>query len=165
MANRVPGHPHLSEGNGTAVVEEWIEASAPLLAVSGLPRMAGRVIADLLVAEPGERSAEQLATDLAASRGSISTVTRLLVARGLLDRHRPLGSRVDLFRVAHDAPAVLIEGVATWLEGVHEVAARGQALRSPDVSVARKRLSTLADVTRDAADHVRRVAEEWRASK
>lgn len=165
MANHVRGQRLPSDADSGAGLAEWIEASAPLLAVGGLPRMAGRVIADLLVAEPAGRTAEQLATDLAASRGSISTVTRLLVARGLLDRHRPLGSRVDLFRVAHDAPAVLIEGVATWLEGVHEVAARGQALRSPDVSVARQRLSALADATRDAADHVHRVAEEWRAAK
>lgn len=90
-------------------LDEWVEAFALILARDGLPRMAGRIFAHLLVADPAERSAAQLAVAIRASRGSISTMTRLLVGQGLLERRRPLGSRVDLYRVSPDAAAVLVE--------------------------------------------------------
>ena len=64
----------------------------------GIPRMAGRVFGALLVANPTEQSAEELAELLQASRGSISGATTLLETMGLIDRVRKLGDRKDYFR-------------------------------------------------------------------
>jgi DNA-binding transcriptional regulator GbsR (MarR family) len=48
------------------------------------PRMLGRVLGWLLVCDPPEQSAAELAERLQASKGSISTATRLLLRMGMI---------------------------------------------------------------------------------
>jgi DNA-binding transcriptional regulator GbsR (MarR family) len=69
---------------------------------SGMPRMAGRVVGWLLVCDPPEASAAELAAALGASAGSISTTTRLLIRLGLVERVRLPGERIDRFRIRPD---------------------------------------------------------------
>lgn len=52
----------------------------------GLPRMAGRILGYLLVCDPPHQSMAQLQAALQASKGSISTMTRLLHGAGTLER-------------------------------------------------------------------------------
>jgi hypothetical protein len=63
----------------------------------GAPRMVGRVLGWLLVCEPPEQSAAELAERLQASKSSISTATRLLLRMGLIERVRVRGERFDRF--------------------------------------------------------------------
>ena len=65
---------------------------------AGAPRMVGRVLAWLLVSDPPEQSAAELAEALQASKGSISTATRVLLRIGLIERVRNRGERFDRFR-------------------------------------------------------------------
>lgn len=146
-------------------LDEWVEAFALILARDGLPRMAGRIFAHLLVADPAERSAAQLAVAIRASRGSISTMTRLLVGQGLLERRRPLGSRVDLYRVSPDAAAVLVEMTSVWFERLHQTAARGQPLVAGQSAAGQHRLSSLADASGSAARESRRLVEASRGRR
>jgi DNA-binding transcriptional regulator GbsR (MarR family) len=69
----------------------------------GLPRMAGRIFGHLLVCDPPEQSAEQLARSIQASRASVSTMTRLLIQIGLVERQALPGKRHDLFRIHPEA--------------------------------------------------------------
>jgi hypothetical protein len=69
----------------------------------GLPPMTGRVFAWLLVCDPAEQTAAQLAEALDASKGSISGATGMLVRAGLVDRLHVRGERADRFRVRLDA--------------------------------------------------------------
>jgi hypothetical protein len=59
--------------------------------------MVGRVLGWLLVCDPPEQSAADLAQRLQASKGSISTATRLLVRLGMIERVRLRGERFDRF--------------------------------------------------------------------
>jgi hypothetical protein len=61
------------------------------------PRMLGRVLGWLLVCDPPEQSAAELAERLQASKGSISTATRLLLRMGMIERVRLRGERFDRF--------------------------------------------------------------------
>jgi DNA-binding transcriptional regulator GbsR (MarR family) len=65
----------------------------------GWPRMAGRVLGRLLIAEPSHQSACELAEALMASKGSISSVTRLLINYGMIERLSLPGVRRDYFHV------------------------------------------------------------------
>ena len=65
--------------------------------------MLGRVWAALMVADPPEMTAEELAEYLQASRGSISHATRQLIDLGIVRRVSKPGMRKDFFRVAKDA--------------------------------------------------------------
>jgi hypothetical protein len=70
---------------------------------AGAPRMVGRVLGWLLVCEPPEQSAAELAEFLQASKGSISTATRVLLRMGLIERARVRGERFDRFRALPEA--------------------------------------------------------------
>lgn len=105
-------------------VEEW----GLLFEQSGLPRMAGRVLGWLLVSDPAEQTAAELCGALSASKGSISTTTRLLERFGLLERVSLPGDRSTRFRVAPGAFTTMMEdklrSVSTW----KDLAARGIGL-------------------------------------
>ena len=64
---------------------------------AGAPRMVGRVFGLLLVCEPPEQSAAELAERLQASKSSISTATRVLLRMGVIERVRSRGERFDRF--------------------------------------------------------------------
>jgi len=70
---------------------------------AGAPRMVGRALGWLLVCEPPEQSATELAEFLQASKGSISTATRVLLRMGLIERTRVRGERFDRFRARPEA--------------------------------------------------------------
>jgi hypothetical protein len=69
----------------------------------GMPRMTGRVLGWLLVCDPIEQTAAQLADALDASKGSISTATGMLVRVRLVDRLHVRGERADRFRLRPEA--------------------------------------------------------------
>jgi hypothetical protein len=72
---------------------DWVSRSY------GFSPMTGRVFAWLLVCEPPEQTAAELAVALDASKGSISTAAGMLVRFKLVDRLRVRGERADRFRV------------------------------------------------------------------
>ena len=85
-------------------VWEFIDAAGTWWSKSyGIPRMTGRVLAWLIVCDPPEQTAAQLADALDASAGSISTATGVLVRAHLVDRLRIRGERADRFRLRPDA--------------------------------------------------------------
>ncbi|MEJ2668104.1 MAG: MarR family transcriptional regulator [Deinococcales bacterium] len=68
----------------------------------GVPRMAGRILGALLVAEPPEQSADDLMRTLHASRSSVSTMTRLLEKADYLERIGKPGDRRLYYRARPD---------------------------------------------------------------
>jgi MarR family len=79
---------------------QFIDASGDWWSKSyGMPRMTGRVLAWLLVCDPVEQTAAQIADALDASKGSISGATGLLVRAKLVDRLHVRGERADRFRI------------------------------------------------------------------
>lgn len=85
-------------------LERFVEELGILLeSEAGTPRMVGRVLGGLLVCDPPEQSAAELAEMLQASKGSISTATRVLLRMGLVQRVRFRGERFDRFRVQPEA--------------------------------------------------------------
>jgi DNA-binding MarR family transcriptional regulator len=87
-----------------AAVERFVEELGMQFELeAGTPRMVGRVLGWLLVSEPPEQSAGELARMLQASKGSISTATRVLLRMGLIERVRMRGERFDRFRALPEA--------------------------------------------------------------
>ncbi len=82
----------------------FIDATGVWMSKSyGMPRMTGRVFAWLLVCDPVEQTAAQLAEALDASKGSISGATGMLVRARLVDRLHVRGERADRFRLRPEA--------------------------------------------------------------
>ena len=78
---------------------QFIEDSGDMMEEHGLPHMAGRVIGALMICTPPYLSHEELATQLQASKGSISMSTQLLVRLNIVDRISVPGHRPHFYRL------------------------------------------------------------------
>ncbi|MCB9743863.1 MAG: MarR family transcriptional regulator [Alphaproteobacteria bacterium] len=86
----------------------------------GLPPMAGRILGWLLICDPPQQSSRELAEVLDASKGSISTNTRMLLASGLVHRTTVAGRRGAFFEV----------GPNTWREMMEQELAAIRKMRA-----------------------------------
>src|SRR5262245_55117434 len=102
--------------------------------------MAGRVFAWLLVCEPPLQSAAELAAALQASKGSISTMTALLVRARLIERVAIPGERRDYFRVRPRAMSELMLEATARLTAFRRLSEAGLRLLATAPPVRRERL-------------------------
>ncbi len=85
-----------------ARIENWVERVAAAFANFGL-RPSPAVLGWLLICDPPEQSAGEIAGAIGASRASLTTSMRLLTVGDLVWRsHRP-GERTTYFRIDNDA--------------------------------------------------------------
>ena len=117
---------------------EFIEEMGQMLATFGMPHMAGRILAALMVATPAEQSAGQLAQTLQASRGSISTMTRLLETPGIIERVRKPGDRRTYYRNTPDGWYRAMAREAASMGSLRELAEQGLALMEGEEASARR---------------------------
>jgi DNA-binding transcriptional regulator GbsR (MarR family) len=81
----------------------WVERVATFFAEHyGLPPITGRIVGWLMICEPPEQSAAQIAAAIGASRASLTTNMRLLTASGLVHRLTRSGGRTAYFRIDDD---------------------------------------------------------------
>ncbi len=114
---------------------------------TGLPRMAGRIFGWLLVADSPHQSASQLAEALTASKGSISTSTRLLIRIGLIERLSLPGVRHDYFRLCPDWwQRVIRHGLEDEIMMFRRLAERGLQVVGDKNPVGRKCLENMRDI-------------------
>ena len=82
---------------------DYLERMGIFFERSGLPRMAGRIFGLLLTDTREVVSTSEILDLLHASRGSVSTMTRFLMERGIIEKTGKRGERQDYFRVKYDA--------------------------------------------------------------
>jgi len=114
---------------------------------TGMPRMAGRILGWLLISNPPHQSTEQITEALIASRGSVSTMTRLLIQLGLIERISLPGVRCDYFRLRSDAWQHMIgRGLTEEIRMVRQLAVHGLELLGDKTPVTRKWLEEMVNV-------------------
>jgi DNA-binding transcriptional regulator GbsR (MarR family) len=121
----------------------WVEQVSLLLERDGLPRMAGRIFGWLLVCDPPEQSMEDLAAAVQGSKASMSTMTRLLVQAGLVEKVRPPGARRDAFRVQPGRWQKLWRSRIELIQQATALTGRGLELLSRKPQAVRARLEEL----------------------
>lgn len=80
-------------------LQGYLERWGMLFELLGATRMMGRVLGWLLVCDPPEQSAGDIAKAIGASAGSVSTTTRTLMQAGFIERIGIPGERSAHFRV------------------------------------------------------------------
>ena len=131
----------------------------------GLPRMVGRVLGALLTSTEPELSAEELAEALRASRGSISSATRALVAMGLVQRRTRPGQRRDYFRMKPNAWDELMRRELESLSRFRRMAERGLEIVDSDGANTRRSLEELRDFYTYWERELPAVLDRWEKSK
>lgn len=141
--------------------ERYVEDFGLFFEQFGLARMVGRVLGLLLISDPPERSAEELAGALRASRGSISSATRSLVQMGLVQRLSRPGERRDYFRVRPGAWNELMRQEMASITRLRRMAEQGlQILDSADPE-ARRGLEEMRDFYAYWERELPAVLERW----
>lgn len=150
----------VSSPNDERDLLEWAEEFA-LVYELDLPRIAGKILGYLLVCDPATRTQAELAKVLCASRGSVSTMTRLLERFGWLERVSVRGQRQVCYRVREEAWARHVDVHVQRAHELYEHAVKARELLSARSHVDTRRI----DVTVEFADHFRKslpaLLEEW----
>ena len=81
----------------------FVEETAITLESIGLPRMAGHILGYLLISDPPQQSAGEMMEALSSSRGSISSMARMLVQMEMIERLSLPGVRHNYFRLRSGA--------------------------------------------------------------
>ena len=126
--------------------KNFVEEVGVVFEQTGLPRMTGRVFGWLLISDPPYQSSAELSEVLMASKGSISTTTRLLIQIGLIERFIIPGVRHDYFRLRQDAlQRTIRHGLEDEIKMFRELAEQGLKLMRDEASIRRQWLEEMHD--------------------
>lgn len=131
---------------------------------TGFPRMAGRIWGWLLVCDPPEQTAGQIAEALQASRGSISTMTRLLRVWGV-ERVGVPGKRGGYYRIKPGSFVKLLHTEAGIFSEIRSLAERGLEALKNEPSRVRERLMEGRDLFAFVEKEYPRLIEKWRQQR
>lgn len=112
----------------------------------GLPRMAGRVLGVLLIADPPVQSLNDLCESLQASKSAISTTARLLLEMGLIERAPSPKPREVSFQFKSGSWPVFIRMHLRLMGSLHQIAERGLELLKDEPGERRSRLQEAHDM-------------------
>ena len=112
----------------------------------GLPRMAGRILGVLLISDPPPQSINDLSEVLQASKGSISTNTRLLTEMGLIERAATSVPRRAYFEFRVGGWVAFMRQRLRLMASLHEIAERGLTLLEGRDPVLLERLQEAHDM-------------------
>jgi DNA-binding transcriptional MocR family regulator len=130
-----------------------------------IPPVAGRLLGYLAVCDPAAQTINELADALLASRSAITQAVVLLEGRGLVQRSRARGERVDRVSARLDR---LVSEQDYDPSGYLDTAAllrRGAALVRDDGSGRREALEEYAALYDFLAERMPRLKEEWLAHR
>lgn len=125
---------------------QFVERVGLFFEGSGLPPMAGRILGWLLICDPAQQSSAELAEVLGASKGSISTNTRMLIQSGLIRRTAVRGRRGAYFEVEAEAWVEMLERKLAALTAFRSLCESGLALLGDASSERRERLEDITFV-------------------
>ncbi len=126
--------------------KHFVEDVGLLFEEGGMPRMAGRIVGWLLICNPPYQSLSELTEILGASKASISTMTRLLLQAGLIERIGVPGHRRDHFRLKPDAFYTLVQHNLEEIKNGLQLVERGMALVAGQPPELRQRLKHVREM-------------------
>lgn len=108
---------------------EYLERWATLFETFGTTPMVGRLAGWLLICDPAEQSAHQIAGAVGVSLSSVSTAMKTLLSIGLVERVRRTGERSTFYRLRPGRWGEIIGRRLAAIRSMRELAASGLKLR------------------------------------
>jgi DNA-binding transcriptional regulator GbsR (MarR family) len=124
-------------------IAAFVEDFGLVMGSGGMPRAAGRITAWLLVCDPPEQSADDLAKALGASAGGVSTNVRFLTRYNLVERVGKAGDRRTFYRIAPNAWATLMLAREAETRQFRAFGEKGLALLAGKSPAQRERLAEM----------------------
>lgn len=141
--------------------KDFIEDCGLYFKEMGLTGMAGRILGVLLIANPPEQSLDNLCDTLNTSKSSVSTTTRLLIEKGLIERvPSPLPRRL-YYRFKRGGWLLFMrQRMALW-SALHRVAEQGLALLQDQEPALKARLQEGHDLFSHIEDNFPALLQAW----
>ncbi|HEX3264260.1 MAG TPA: MarR family transcriptional regulator [Candidatus Limnocylindrales bacterium] len=130
----------------TSGESQFVEEMGQFLATLGMTPMAGRMWGWLLICDPPEQTAAEIAEALHASRGAISGTARLLATSGLIRRTTRRGDRREYFSAPPEGLDSLLGSAAGIYRHMRAIAERGLLAIAGRPAASRARLQEFHDV-------------------
>ncbi|MBI5649035.1 MAG: MarR family transcriptional regulator [Chloroflexi bacterium] len=130
-----------------------------------MPRMAGRILGWLLVSETPHVALQDVAEILHASKGSISTMSRLLMRMGLIERVSLPGERRDYIRLKPGSWSEWFATEAVKIGALRQLAEHGLELLESKSSVSRDRLVEMRDLFAFLEQEYPVLLERWKKKR
>jgi DNA-binding transcriptional regulator GbsR (MarR family) len=124
----------------------FVEEMGQALAAYGMTPMSGRMWGWLMICDPPEQTAAQLAEALHASKGSISGTARMLANAGMIRRSTKRGDRREYFSVEPETFEQFLAGAGRIYRMFREIAARGLHAIEDRPAESRERLQEFHDL-------------------
>jgi DNA-binding transcriptional regulator GbsR (MarR family) len=129
----------------TPAQSEFIEEMGRFLGGYGMTPMAGRMWGWLLLCDPPEQTAGEIAEALGASRGSISGTARILLQAGFIRRTTKRGDRREYFSSPPEALDSMLMSAGAIYRQLRQIAERGLSAAG-EASGPRARMQEFHDV-------------------
>lgn len=149
-----------------AELRAWVEQVATYFTRHyGIPPIRGRVMGWLMVCEPAEQSAGEIATAIQASRASLSGALQVLTASGLVQAiTRPGTGRTVYYRITDDAWAATLRRRFAALTSFLTITRQGLRLFPPE-SPARGRVLAAHELFSWLQGEIEPLWERWDAEQ
>lgn len=141
-------------------IHRYIEDMAMSFEEKGFPRMAGRVMAWLMIANPSHQSMPELVEALHASKSSISTATRVLINFQLVEKISMRGERKDFYRLKPNIWKDSIQLAVKKMTDFKEIASHSLDVLS-DVNIRKDKLEEMYDVYAFMESQMPLIMENW----
>jgi hypothetical protein len=143
----------------------FVEEMGSYLASVGMTPMAGRLMAWLLICDPVEQTAADLAHDLHASRGAISGALHQLETAGFVRRTRRRGDRREFVSMPASAIRSLVGSAGTIYQGLALIAAHGVGVVQDLPPPARERIEEFHDFVAFVQDALPKLMAQYLAER
>lgn len=153
------------ENGDQETVQQFIERVGLFLENNNFPRMAGRILGWLLICDPPLQDMPALAEALQASKSSMSTMTRMLIQFGLVERISIPGERRDYYRIKEDVWFRTIEARMNEYTALRQIAEEGLAVIAAAPAGRKQRLREMAEMAAFFEQRMPQLLEEWRGQR
>ncbi len=161
MKNTDPPHHKTKAVKMTPEVSKFIEGMGMYFENQGVPRIGGRILALLMISHD-PLSAEDVASILKVSRGSVSTNMRILTVSGLAEKISIPGDRTTFFEFPRTALEQMVAARIQSSLVFRKLVDQGLAALTTE-DFARHRLEAAANWTDLLVDTFQKVIDDWRA--
>ncbi|GAA2839694.1 GbsR/MarR family transcriptional regulator [Crossiella cryophila] len=131
----------------------------------GVPLMPGRVLGWLLVCDPPQQSAEEIAEAVQASRGAISMAMQMLQTAGAVEKVKVAGTRRIFYRLRPGFWLREAEEKARVARDWHTLMARGLKLMDEQDEDQRQRVREAHDMYEFLAAEYGQIKDRWAARR
>ncbi len=150
-------------------LQGYLERWGMLFELLGATRMMGRILAWLLISDPPEQSAGDIAQAVGASAGSVSTTTRALTQSGMVERLGIPGERSAHFRVRSGVWGQLLRKRMSYIVSMRDLVEEGLELSAGEKEDSTLRLRELGSyctfIERELPGFIARWERDWKEER